>query len=148
MGYTHYWTTTKRPTNKQWNAIMREVIKLFSTKEAFKTIRYEEGRNTPPLVHQELIRFNGRGENSHETFYFERDKQDFAFCKTARKPYDKFVCGVLIIAYHFAPDCFKIRSDGWPDEDEWLEALEFLKSVSFEHYEIPATIQKREENAA
>ena len=144
MGYTHYWSTKKRPTKKQWDAIKREVGKLFATKEAFKTIRYEGNRNTAPILNDEFIRFNGRGENAHETFLFTRDITKFEFCKTARKPYDKFVCGVLIVACHFAPDCFDISSDGCRDDLEWVEALEFLKSVSFEHYEIPATIEKNE----
>lgn len=145
MGYTHYWRGKKRPTEKQWKAIMVEVDKLFNTKEAFKLIRYEQGRNTPPTLNAEEIRFNGRGENAHETFLFTRDPSSFEFCKTAGKPYDLFVVGVLTIVYHFAPECYDITSDGWPDE--WEPAINFLKEISFEKYEVPATIEKRPEKA-
>lgn len=141
MGYTHYWRGKKRPTKKQWDAIMVEVDKLFQTKEAFKLIRYEQGRNTPPVLNAEEIRFNGRGDNAHETFYFTREPENFAFCKTARKPYDLFVTAVLTVIYHFAPECYDISSDGWPDE--WQPALDFLKEVSFKDYEVPKTVEPR-----
>ena len=146
MGYTHYWTNKKRPTKKQWDAIMVEVSKLFETKEAYKLLRYESDKATPPRLDAEEIRFNGRGENGHETFYFTRDPSGFEFCKTARKPYDLFVTAVLTIAHHFAPDCFSVRSDGWPDE--WQPAIDFLSQVSFEKYQVPDTIEARPEEFA
>ena len=145
MGYTHYFTQRKRPTKKQWDAIMLEVGKLFATKEAFKTIRYEQGRNTPPVLHAEEIRFNGRGENAHETFMLLRDdKESFQFCKTARKPYDLFVVGVLTIVNHFAPNCYDISSDGWADD--WQPCVDFLNGISFEKYEVPKSIEARRES--
>jgi len=140
MGYTHHWTITKRPTKKQWDAIMVEVSKLMETKTAFKLIRYESDRATPPRLDAEAIRFNGRGENGHETFYLDRDKSR-EFCKTVRKPYDVLVTAVLTIVHHFAPDCINVGSDGWPDE--WQPAIDFLKEISFEKYEVPNTIEKR-----
>lgn len=141
MGYTHYWTPKKRPTNKQWDAIVVEIEKLFNTKEAFKLIRYEEGRNTPPVLHAEEIRFNGRGENAHETFMMLRDSSEWTFCKTARKPYDLFVVGVLTILNHFAPNCYDIASDGW--KEDWQPHVDFLNGLSFEKYEVPESIEER-----
>lgn len=145
MGYTHYWKGNLRPTKKQWDAIMEEVSKVLETKTAFKLIRYESDKSTPPRLDAEAIRFNGRGKNGHETFYLTRDPSSFEFCKTAQKPYDLLVTAVLTIVHHFAPDCYEVSSDGWPDE--WQPAIDFLNEVSFIKYEVPATIQARPEKA-
>ncbi len=37
---------------------------------------------------------------------------DFAFCKTARKPYDPVVVSILVAARDIAPDAIRISSDG------------------------------------
>lgn len=73
----------------------------------------------------------------HETFFLTRkawkqenhraqDNALFAFCKTARKPYDLMVQACLILYKHYFP-CVTISSDG--NMDEWLEAFKFVAAV-------------------
>jgi hypothetical protein len=109
-------------------------------------IRLRGGNGTgEPEFSNDLIAYNGDDETgndlAHETFYFERviDKEDhyrrddppeddlwFECCKTARKPYDLFVCANLIaIKYHF-PET-KISSDG--GYADWKPAVDWYVSV-------------------
>jgi len=100
-----------------------------------------------PEITDDYIWLNGSGINDmcHETFHIERvtefdlnesydqyqkaefDKKGelFAFCKTARKPYD-FVVQVILILYkrHFG-DKVRVSSDG--DNDDWSEAFDFVR---------------------
>lgn len=75
-------------------------------------------------ISDEVIQFNGVGDDGHETFYINpvpevpswRDTA-FDFCKTARKPYDVPVAMILLAIDHFMPTVMTISSDGWWDED-------------------------------
>jgi hypothetical protein len=140
MGYTHYWKTKKRPTSKQWAQIQAAVEKLFALKEVKPLIRYESDKYSPPIVNAEFIRFNGRGEKGHETFYFSRDKTDFEFCKTEGKPYDIAVTACLCLAEHFAPDCYTVKSDGY--KHEWLEGQILASRVTGERVEVPKEVEE------
>lgn len=106
---------------------------------------YGEGE---PIITSELISLNGDGsyrdgdnENmAHETFHLprvfvpqswqlpdpEEGNQYFDCCKTARKPYDLFVCACLMaLKYHF-PDTV-VRSDG--HEGDWFIAYTWYYDV-------------------
>lgn len=88
-----------------------------------------------------VIRFNGVGELSHETFLIERFSREFEFCKTNRKPYDLAVCGVLILISLYA-DGGEISSDGLGEtytDSEWKDAWNHVATV------IPAVNQNLEE---
>ena len=86
------------------------------------------------IADPERINFNGKGKDCHETFYITRTAEEtgqedksFSFCKTARKPYDKYVVACLLLAkYHFAHDDFTIRSDAYVDN--WKEGLDLLNN--------------------
>lgn len=58
---------------------------------------------------------------------------DFAFCKTARKPYDLLVCSTLLLYKHFWPEV-QISSDG--DFEDWESAIEHVKNVTGLHIDI------------
>lgn len=64
-------------------------------------------------VSGESIFFNG----DYETFYVQRTAGlDFGFCKTARKPYDRYVVACLLILADEIED-FNWSSDGiFPNE--------------------------------
>jgi hypothetical protein len=67
------------------------------------------------------IRLNGssKDDNDHETLVIDPEESGFAFCKTARKPYDAVVCAILIRTAELNPG-LEISSDGeWDAEDEW-----------------------------
>jgi len=86
--------------------IIKEILERYKD-----IIQFEEDAEEPPVCTEELIRFNGIDEDGHETFYFSAGKEDFAFCKTARKPYDVVVCECLLVLNHFIP-ALEINSDG------------------------------------
>ena len=86
-------------------------------------VRREFDEDTPPTINANLIHFNGVGDDGHETFVIHRKaKKDdenvggglmaFTFCKTARKPYDIFVAGTLILAKTLFRDDVRFSSDG------------------------------------
>lgn len=100
-----------------------------------------------PVFNEDEISFNGAGDElSHETLLIPREfkfgKDDygkwkaeefkasgevFAFCKTARKPYDLAVQAVLILYKEYFGDKVKISSDG--EADDWKSAFELVSSV-------------------
>lgn len=127
---------------------------------ADKVIKHEEivplrivgwdGDGGEPEISDTLVSFNGEGDYSHETFHVEQqmslerwDVPDargwyFAFCKTARKPYDVVVTASLIrLAYHF-PEGVEVSSDGtvgeWEDGRQLCEELFGFAVVPFQDY--------------
>jgi hypothetical protein len=95
-------------------------------------LRGSDGTGKPEIT-DTFINFNGykRKHLDHETFYIEWSKEffkdwgGFCFCKTARKPYDMFVCLCLLsLANHITG--FEFSSDG--DKDDWEPAIEFYKN--------------------
>ena len=143
MGYTHYWYQKRDFTREEWRqiAVASRAVSLISTHGADSppiTIRGWDGTGKAQFTNDEIT-FNGDKDKleSHETFRLNRvmpahnhpimavraaaGKTDyFAFCKTARKPYDILVCAVLLIAKHVAPTAIDYSSDG--DKEEWSDA--------------------------
>ena len=136
MGYTHYWYQKKSFTNEQWSKIQDYAEKLIFSMEGRKTLGHEKKQNDHVRVSERNIVFNGKRKYDldHETFCLEKDmhldqyddpkKGAFNFCKTAHKPYDKFVTAVLMMANAIAPDVLTVKSDGW--RDEWTEGQKLL----------------------
>jgi hypothetical protein len=115
MGYTHYWTPSKDilPTKavKAAEAIVEHGIREgIIDKESAKV-----------SVHS--VEFNGIGEDGHEDFIYKVGGE-WSFCKTARKPYDLYVCSVLVILRYFLK--IELNSDGGMDSDEWGAVVDFL----------------------
>ena len=108
MGYTHYWRQLRDFTDTEWNELARLtrlITEGWPARNLTATLDPAEFN-----IDNEEIRFNGIGEDGHETFiltkkkrakmdYEEQEAYDrqgaFEFCKTARKPYDKYVVAVL-----------------------------------------------------
>lgn len=138
MGYTHYWNykNPKAEDATKATTIVKEMKKmLLHLPLRSKTaggyyiddrivIKNGVGEKTPVINTTEIL-FNGDASVNfdHETFAFEFGKQiDFDFCKTARKPYDFFVCACLLsLANHL--EGFEFSSDG--GFDDWKPALDF-----------------------
>ena len=137
MGYTHYWYETDKPGKIPAKAlsIIKDVVD-----EAYKANLIQLEWDTPgaPVVTETEIRFNGIGEDGHETFYYEADKGErldyepdkryFDFCKTAQKPYDVVVMKVLLVLARYIPT-FDLKSDG-AFLDEWKETLDWFNHLS------------------
>ena len=137
MGYTHYWRQLRDFTDTEWQELMR-LTKLITASSGRDIILSEFN------INNEEIRFNGYGEEGHETFlitkkkrakrqYEEQEAYDrqgaFEFCKTAHKPYDKYVTAVLCALYNIEVKewplgdgkIMSISSDG--NTEDWTEGL-------------------------
>lgn len=132
MGYTHYWTIKKNQivvgTKETMIANMQKVVDKYNT-----IIQLENDIVEPAHVSSKAIRFNGIGDDGHETFLLEFTESS-DFCKTARKPYDQPVCEILLIAkYHYGKN-MELSSDGFggdtPDES-WPMAFENVNKMGY-----------------
>ncbi len=124
MGYTHYWETDR--------ALKVSVIQATLIAEILK-----EHADVLDIADHgpSVLDFNGIGEEAHENFYVEYGKNiKFAFCKTARKPYDIAVCKCLLVlslsaGFNFSSDG---GCDGKLDDESWPDALLWFISKGFE----------------
>ena len=139
MGYTHYYTyKPKVGDNFKFKNVLTE-IKLLKRNlpensptaggcygEYPITIRDGVGKGQPEIT-EEIIRFNGDASQSmdYETFVFKfKEEEQNDFCKTARKPYDMFVC-LCLISLANNLEGFTFSSDG--DEEDWEPAFKFYE---------------------
>lgn len=132
MGYTHYFRQTRDLTFAEWANLTKAVDTLIKAARDVP-VRFEYDSSDPPLLSDDMIRFNGVGDDGHETFILERIKQAklnyetqsvydnegaFSFCKTARKPYDFLVTASLLAAQHITGGAWNVSSDGDPTDWE------------------------------
>ena len=145
MGYTHYWRQLRDFTDTEWNELAR-LTKLI-TVGVSTTVTLDPAEFN---IDNEEIRFNGIGEDGHETFiltkkkrakmdYEEQEAYDrqgaFEFCKTAQKPYDKYVVAVLCALYTMDRTksiMSEITSDG--RVEDWNEGLEYAVRSTRQEY--------------
>lgn len=133
MGYTHYWTQTRDFTPEEFVAITENVGRIFATGKV-ALANGSGDRGTKPEIGRDKIWFNGVAPNgNHETMAVERKREEpypggslgWAFCKTARKPYDKVVTAVL--AYLAACCGYEVTSDGEPED--WADGVALAKKA-------------------
>lgn len=133
MGYTHYWTPTKA-TPEQWDTLLDEAKQLLEALPANTDtaggycsddpLEIKGGLGTgKPKFTKKQIWFNGDEERGldHETFLIKPNKNEWNFCKTARKPYDLLVCAILIATYNVLE--YDVSSDG--GLEDWKPAINF-----------------------
>ena len=158
MGYTTYFRTEKwnKRDEEGWKKAIPTIKKIL--KKYADIVQYELDDRRKPVANGKKIRFNGIGEDGHETFYVENSaKQNdlghnpsFGFCKTARKPYDIVVCEVCLVLKAFCPH-FDLDSDGFSGhlsdqtdgvnvDGQWNQAMENVKEYGLDfHAEIVGT---------
>lgn len=155
MGYTHYWRQQRDFTDTEWNELTR-LTKLITADGSSILANGFSDRGSQLTIDSEEICFNGIGEDGHETFritkkkrakagYDEQEAYDrqgaFDFCKTAQKPYDKYVVAVLCAIYnmslqHNPTPLSEIASDG--NSNDWTEGMfHALRSTREEEMSIP-----------
>ena len=155
MGYTHYWRQARDFTDVEWIELTR-LAKLITNGSQGILAHYPATVGEDDyyggieddvfIIDDEEIRFNGIGEDGHETFLITKKKRAkadyeeqhaydkkgaFNFCKTAHKPYDKYVVAVLCALYNLsdappqsnrsAHPMSEITSDG--NTEDWTEGL-------------------------
>ena len=134
MGYTHYFTTNDTLDHdkfKQFSNDVKAVIKSTNIPLAYEY----DTPNDKPLLNHETVRFNGVGDDGHETFLLERDNLGFEFCKTAYKPYDVVVVAALSLAKYYFGDDIDISSDG--DRNDWNDGVELAVMATNRHITNP-----------
>jgi hypothetical protein len=140
MGYTHYWRKLKF-SNAGWKELRGLTETVMANLPTNVKIAWEyDSEDKAVEVSAKCIRFNGVGEEGHETFMLERKSSDFEFCKTNRKSYDLAVCSVLILASLLC-ESGQISSDGIGDtytDSEWVDAWKFLSNL------LPVPLSDRE----
>eukprot|EP01036_Dinobryon_divergens_P028790 gene28790-37793_t len=111
---------------------------FLSIKEKYgKLISYESDDPRPPVVDDEMIRFN-QAHDGHETFLLTKEHIiGFSFCKTARKEYDIVVALVLLSCHMHAPNVLDIGSDGHWDSDTWPDARRAYRKLFNEESTCP-----------
>lgn len=123
MGYTHYWN--QQPIDSDtWKRIVADIETVIERSNVPVAMDFDDPE-TPALINDDKIWFNGIGDNGHETFVVKRVYTGSEFCKTARKPYDTLVCAALIILNTHAPECIQVSSDG--DADDWSLAYDLVQ---------------------
>lgn len=124
MGYTHYWTLRSDIPEGLMADAVEDIAGVIRGEGEHICYELDQG-DTPPLVSESLIRFNGKGDLGHETFYFDPNKEPsnydepgevFSFCKTGMKPYDDAVTACLLLLQHHLGEYIQVSSDGnWED---------------------------------
>jgi len=105
MGFTHYINRKESLPKDKFKLFSKDVRLLLSKSEVpFKYYSDTEEHEGFKATDEE-INFNGVGEDGHENVYIVPNDPSFSFCKTARKPYDKYVVAVYILGnLHFIDD--------------------------------------------
>lgn len=127
LGFTRYWTRQRKNVPaKKWNAFTDDVQIIFKAHKGLISREYDLP-DRAPIVDDTQVVFNGKGEAGHETCWINRDfeqqewrgkkEPQYAFCKTARKPYDAVVAAVLSCLSHHIGDIYTVSSDG-NEEDQ------------------------------
>lgn len=149
MGYTHYFTHSKRFTNAEWANVRRDVLAILGAAtgdgvefgdgmgekhlDALPDAFTDHGDGSGPCLW-----INGVGEDSHETFVIYQNRRPLGdwqkpsrrgwdFCKTARKPYDVAVSAILAYLESMHPEKFSASSDGSPDD--WQAGIDLARAA-------------------
>ena len=121
MGYTVYYSQKRPFTNLEWQRITDNVRDMFNR---LKQVKGGSGEGRPLIDNTDII-FNGDGSKGedHETFQLMKAGDGFQFCKTARKPYDRYVKAMLVVANFYAPGALEVTCDGDNEPDCWTEGV-------------------------
>lgn len=135
MGYTHYFYTKPVLDEVTFKFLVKDAKKVLDS--GIDVVCFESDMpNKRPQTNKDVIRFNGKGEAGHETFYLARESKPmdysdgnkaFNFCKTNNKPYDAYVVAVLILAKQWLGSDIRVSSDG--DLLDWQEGKGILESI-------------------
>lgn len=121
MGYTHYFNFQKQDAKTharvlRWKAVRNDFKKLYLKNSWGNLIQFESDIPEQYQFDMVDVRFNGVGENGHETFllsrFANRNSENGEFCKTDRKDYDLPVTCLLLLFKMYYGSGFYFGSDG------------------------------------
>ena len=149
--YTHYLRFNKPVAKRKFSKASADIKKAFELiKAEFPNIAIKDGSGeNEPQIDKDAIWFNGDASKNedYEKFFVGVGYKGLTFCKTARQPYDVYVCvACLILKEHFGDDvCLtsdgigKDHTDGGVDlnlllggnrysiDDDWQKPIEIYK---------------------
>ena len=139
MGYTHYWEFKDTIAPKNFKdgenkfARAAELIRKAYNKVTEMGIEIADGMGEgEPTISNKEVCFNGKGDESCETFGIQANDGKWNFCKTARRPYDLLVCVSLLAFKEAFGDDFSYKSDGITKEAyENRENNKYWKQIGF-----------------
>ena len=122
MGYTHYLRFNKPVAKRKFSKASADIKKAFELiKAEFPNIAIKDGwGENEPQIDKDAIWFNGDASKNedYENFVVGVGYKGLTFCKTARQPYDVYVCvACLVLKEHFGDDLC-LSSDGIFKDDE------------------------------
>ena len=152
MGYTHYYTIQDITKPLRTSEIAQDIQSIILASEV--PIGDGNGiQDSQPVLEHDLVQLNGIGDDAYETLCYPPDfewnqevhrpgSEGFAFCKTARKPYDVVVCAALLAIKHHQGDNVEICSDGEFD-NEWQPAYRLYRRAT--RRELPPEFREYEQ---
>lgn len=138
MGYTHYWYLNQKGDEEKYQRALKDIRKIIHVRRTSLADGMGEGKP----VYEKEISINGKGDQSHETFFLPPDLANsqvhvsgigqegnfcFNFCKTAYKPYDEIVTACLSILFMHLGKDVRVSSDG--DASDWERGIKFAEMV-------------------
>ena len=127
MGYRHHWTFARDLTGQEFEVIREAACQVVERCDVPLANRSGQPGTMPELT-DEVIAFNGVGEDGREALVIERaqpirsyspDLDDYYhYCTTERRPYDAAVGAVLLAAKSVLEEDMVLSSDGF--REEWL----------------------------
>lgn len=153
MGYTHYWDQKRNFTREEWETVAADLRAIITYAQHECGIALGDGGGEPgtsPQISDDVVIFNGIGDDSHETLIINRvipkakykgdTNPSWDFCKTARKPYDAVVTACLCYlstatrtedptthAPIIGSEVFTVSSDG--DGKDFLVGLDLARKA-------------------
>ncbi|MFZ3584728.1 hypothetical protein ACOI1H_21605 [Loktanella sp. DJP18] len=154
MGYTHYYYHTKPLSDDDWDLCVDAFSRIVTdaSKDGMKLSEDADGTlsnhqiiarawHRTDFAHGPVLRINGIGEDSCETFTFwknaaprqpwqesENSYNGFMFVKTQRLPYDIVVTAFLCWVLSRLPDALNaVNSDG--GKTSWLPGAEMADRI-------------------
>ena len=140
MGYTHYWEFKGNVAPRDFEngkakfARAAELIRKAYNKVTEMGIEIVDGMGEggEPTISDSEVYFNGKGDESCETFAIQANDGEWNCCKTARRPYDLLVCVSLLAFKEVFGEDFSYKSDGITKEAyENRENNEYWKQIGF-----------------
>lgn len=124
MGHTHYHPLTREIEPETFAAFASDARRLFEATDI--PLAGSDGEGEPEAT-DEIVAFNGVGDDSYESFVLTPGYTAFRFCKTAFRPYDPVVVAVLCAAMQHFGDGIEVGTDASPEE--WREGMEFCRQT-------------------
>lgn len=139
MGFTRYWNIDESADADKFANAMADIREMLVEQNADDDLMYDQENLIHWFLSAEGVAFNGIEEDGHETFLVEYGEIDSQFCKTARKPYDKYVFACLLILKHHLGDEISILADDYNETD--ADAYDLFREYC--SYDVEEVVEKR-----